>query len=87
MACPLKVVTLNVSGLRNARKRKCIFQILKRKNVDIACLQESYITENVSKEWEKEWGGNILFCEGTNHGRGQLILINKRFQYEWRIEK
>ena len=86
MACPLKVVTLNVSGLRNARKRKCIFQILKRKNVDIACLQESYITENVSKEWEKEWGGNILFCEGTNHGRGQLILINKRFQYEWRIE-
>ena len=87
MVSPVKVVTLNVSGLRNARKRKYIFQILKRKKVDIACLQESYITENDAKQWEKEWGGNILFCEGSNHGRGQLILINKRFQYEWRIER
>ena len=82
----LKIVSLNVRGLRNGLKRKKIFKMLKENKYDIICLQESYITENVAEIWKKEWGGGMVFSEGTNHGCGQIILIRKQFPYEWEAD-
>jgi len=82
----LKIVSLNVRGLRNTIKRKKLFKLFKENKHDVVCLQESYITKNVYEQWKKEWGGDMIYCEGTNHGRGQLILIRKQFPYEWEVE-
>ena len=35
----------------------------------------------------KNGGGELIFCEGTKHGRGQVVLVNKNFHFDWNIEK
>ena len=40
-------------------------------------MQESYVTEQVSEDWAKEWGGEMLFRHRTAHSAGQLILFRK----------
>ena len=82
MADFINVASLNVCGLRNAKKRKQIFKMLKEKKTDIACLQETYITNNDYVRWKKEWGGEMFFFEGTKHGRGQVTLIRNKLPFE-----
>ena len=79
----LRITSLNVRGMHNSLKRKRIFRMLKERKQDIICLQESYITRLVYEKWKKEWDGEMVYCEGTNHGRGQIILIRKRFPYDF----
>ena len=83
----LQIVTLNVRGLRNVRKRKNMFSFLRGKKYDIICLQETYIVKEDCELWKKEWGGDLVYCEGTKHGRGQIILIRKQFPFDWKVEK
>ena len=79
----LKIFSLNAIGIRNSRKRKYLFRLFREKKYDLICIQESYITNEVSDAWKREWGGDLVFCEGTNHAKGQLILIRKHFPYSW----
>ena len=69
--------SINVRGLRNRKKRYVTFRTLKKLNCDIACLQETYITDECVNKWEKEWGGNIFHSSGTQHSKGNIILIKK----------
>ena len=61
-------------------KRKRIFRNLKERKLDVICLQETYVTEEVVEQWRKEWGGELTFFEGTKHGKGQMILVKKTFR-------
>ena len=83
----LKLLSLNVSGLRNKTKRKTLFRQFRKDNFDIICIQESHVTKDVIESWRKEWGGEIIYYEGTSHSKGQLILLKKNFSYEYSIEK
>jgi exonuclease III len=38
----------------------------------------SYITKSDADTWRKEWGGELLFVEGTTHSKGNIILIGKQ---------
>ena len=49
---------------------------------DVSCLQETYVTNNVVKHWQRNWKGTFLFTPGTNHSKGQIILINKNTKIE-----
>ena len=88
MACidNMKILSLNISGLRKKANRYRVFKTLKENKFDIVCLQETYITKSDYELWKREWGGEMLFFEGTNHGRGEIILLRKSFPYEWSIE-
>lgn len=83
----VKLVSLNARGLKNKLKRNTIFNYLKSQNIDIACIQESHITEKEIGVWEKQWGGKIVFQAGTNHSKGELMLISKHFTGTVKIEK
>ena len=78
----LKVLSLNVRGINQRKKRKSIFNWVRKQNVDLALLQETYSTENCENEWRFDWGGKIKFVHGTNHSRGNLILISNSFRGE-----
>jgi exonuclease III len=80
-------LSLNVLGLRNNMKRKSLFRHFKQNKFDIVCIQESHVTQNIIETWKTEWGGEVIYCEGTSHSKGQLILIRKHFPWEWSIEK
>ena len=75
----LKIASLNTRGLNNKLKRKTIFD--KAKKYDIVCLQETYITDEKAKVWKKDWPGDFFFISGTNHSKGQIILVNKHLKY------
>ena len=76
MEC-LNIMSLNVNGLRNDKKRKTLFKKFREQKLDIVCLQETYITDDKVNQWEREWGGQLIYSVGTARSRGQLILLNK----------
>ena len=70
-----KIVSLNVRGIRRNTKRRNIFAIIKKQKFDIACLQETHITDDVYEQWKKEWGSDFIYYNGTPKSKGQMILI------------
>ena len=82
----ITIFSLNVRGLRNRTKRKKVFRMLKQNNFDIICLQETYITCDVADQWKLEWGGELIYSEGTPHSKGQIVLIKKSFPHSWTTE-
>ena len=73
----LRLFSLNVNGLRSTVKRKSVFRYIKEKQFDIACLQESYVTDDVSEKWKMEWGGDFVSNNFNSHSCGQIILLRK----------
>ena len=82
----IECISLNIRGIRNTRKRKRCFRAIKDRKTDIICLQETYVTDDVIEQWKRDWGGELLFFEGTNHGKGLVILIRKGFPFNFTIE-
>lgn len=72
------LISFNVSGLRNKKKRLIIFDWLKRKNCDVALLQEVYSNQDDILDWKNEWGGQIFSSHGTNRSKGVITLINPK---------
>ena len=77
MACDsaLWLFSVNVRGLRSKFKQKYMFTYFREREYNIICLQETYITKDVSEGWEKEWGGKLIYDDGTSHSSGQAILF------------
>ena len=70
----LKIISLNVRGLRSPTKRKALFLWLDQRRYDIVFLQETYSTPDVEDTWRTQWQGKFYFSHGSNHSRGVLIL-------------
>ena len=81
----VKFYSFNVRGLRNERKRRAIFDFLKRKQYDIIFLQETHSTKDIEIKWKKEWGGEISFSNFTSMARGTMTLfkpgLNSKFHW------
>ena len=65
-------------GLRTKGKRRSVFNLMRQRKYDVICLQKTYVTKTVSGVWMKEWGGEFVFCEGTSHCAGQMILFKNK---------
>ena len=76
MASRIKIISLNVRGLRNQVKRRSIFSYLKNQKATLYCLQETFSKEEDEKIWSAEWGGQIIFSHGSEHSRGVCMLLN-----------
>ena len=72
-----KVFSMNVRGLRCARKRRTLFHNFRKENYDIICLQETYITNKDVSLIKKEWPYGVHLSEGTNKSKGLLTLFSK----------
>ena len=77
----VKIVSLNVRGIREFSKRKAIFRFCRRQQADVILLQETHSTLEVERKWKTEWGGNIIFSHGTNNSRGTAILFHRKFKF------
>ena len=78
----LKVVSMNVRGMRNQKKRKSLFYQFKRGKYDIICVQDTHLTYNDKDTITKEWGNNFHIVEGTNKSKGLLTLYSKTIDSE-----
>ena len=79
---PCRILSLNVRGLNELKKRRSVFNWIQRQKTDIAFLQETYSSQEKEDMWQNEWGGKIIFLHGSKHSRGNAILINKKLKYE-----
>ena len=84
MSRKLKLLSLNVRGLRNQNKRRAIFSYLKSQRATIYCLQETHCLANDEKVWSSEWDGQIIYSHGTAHSRGACTLLNPNSTYHFR---
>ena len=74
------ILTYNVKGIRQAKKRINIFHYLKNYVQNgIICLQETHSTPADEMLWEAEWGGSLYFSHGESNAKGVLIGISKNF--------
>jgi len=73
----IKLLSLNVRGINGESKRQSIYQYVKSKKVDICFLQETYSSRDTENVWQEEWEGKIMFCHGTSHSRGVMMLFRK----------
>lgn len=61
----LKLVSLNVRGLRNFRNHRAIFTWGRKQKADLIFLQETHSTKADEFKWKKEWGFEIIFLMGV----------------------
>ena len=73
--------SLNVRGL-NQKKRRTLFRLIKKNDVQIALLQETYSCESVQNMWRNEWGGKAIWAHGASNSRGVAILIKPGCDFE-----
>ena len=78
----LRICSTNVRGLRDGKKRKELFNFLKKKSSDVYCLQETHSTCEDTHLYQLQWGGQVYFSHGTSQSRGVCIMVsNKIKQY------
>ena len=71
-----KLLSLNVYGLRDFRKRKINNWISKQK-ADLFSFKKTYSTPEIETKWKLQRKGNLHFPHGSNHSKGVLILVKK----------
>ena len=74
-----KIVSLNVRGLSNFKKRRVLFNWCRKMKSDIILLQETHSKLEIEKQWEHEWGEKILCSRGPSNARGVAILFRNGF--------
>ena len=76
-----KLLSLNVRGIRSAKKRKALFMWLNERKYDIIFLQETYCTVEVEDTWRTQWQGKLFSSHGTNHSCGVMVLVRSDLDF------
>lgn len=78
-SCDFKMLSLNVRGLSNFKKRRSIFAWCRKQNANIIFLQETHSTSDKEKQWKAEWGAPLELAHGSSNARGVAILLRNGF--------
>ena len=79
----LSVLSLNINGLSEDKKRNKLFEKLINKNIDITLLQETHSTKQTTNKWEKERLGKSFWNSGKIYkSSGVAILIKQNLNLE-----
>lgn len=76
----LKLLTINVRGMRNAVKRRVVFDWVGAQKVDICFVQEVHLRDGGDiRVFKREWGkGGSVWSVGGVHSSGVGILFGNR---------
>ena len=79
----MKIISFNVRGIRNQKKRRTLFHLFKRNKYDVICLQETHLVKNDLDIIKKDWGSEFHLAEGTTNSKGLLTLFgNGRLDFD-----
>ena len=83
----LKLVSLNVNGLNDVKKRRKVFGKLKKEKAEINYLQETHLSDQEHEKLKKEGFKNTYYSSfrGSNK-RGVVILISNKTPFEFLSE-
>ena len=74
-----KLISLNIRGISNYRKRRTIFTWCRRQKADIIFLHEAHSTEGIKAQWKREWDAPSFSSHGASNALGVAILIRNNF--------
>jgi len=77
MGSKVRIGSMNARGLADPVKRRDVFEWLKRKDLEIVCLQDTHLKGEQIKKYEDEWGGKCILNTYTSESRGVAILVKK----------
>ena len=77
MSESVKLLSVNVRGLNNCKKRKTIFTWCGKWNADFIFLQATHSTVENEMPWRHEWGAEIITAHGTSDARGVAVLFTR----------
>ena len=78
----IKIATINVQGMQDAKKREYIYQNILQNKYDITALQEVHCTQQQTFEWEKEWKGVSIWNNGSSMSCGVALLFRPDTKFE-----
>lgn len=81
MGDELSIVSMNVRGLGDAKKRRDVFNWLRKQDCSIICLQDTHTVDRLERIWETEWGYKAMFCSFRGDSRGTAILFCNNFEF------
>ena len=74
----LNIISFNVNGLRETKKREGVFQWLREQNCAIVLLQETHCSMHELDLWTKEWEGKAYWSNGSSSSKGVACLIQPK---------
>lgn len=80
----LKILTLNVRGLNDKKKRQNVYYWLRRTDADIIALQENHLGRACDEvKWSQEWDGQSYWTVAAGNSKGVALLFsNRRHQFD-----
>ena len=72
------ILTQNVCGLRDDKKRKEVFWY-HRSKADIVCFQETHSSPQDEAIWRNQWRGLTFLSHGTNRSKGVFVGVRQNF--------
>ena len=76
------VLSANLRGLQDARKREDVLNYYKELDPNILCLQDTHWTNKNIPDIKRIWNGEIVINGSSTNSRGVAILFSKNFEYE-----
>ena len=73
----LKICSFNCRGLGNYRKRRDVFDYLRRSEFNIYMLQDIHCEKSKCNVFRNAWGSDIYIAPYKNNARGVAILTRK----------
>ena len=78
----LNIISMNVRGIRNVKKRRALFSQFRLGKYDVVGLQETHLNKKDIDMLKREWGTNFHISEGSNHSKGILTLFGKSIKID-----
>ena len=77
----VSIFSQNCRGLKHMQKRRDLFQYIRTRKYNIACLQDVHIDRDMLSYARSEWGYDLVLSakEGTTASKGIMVLINNNF--------
>lgn len=72
-----QLISLNVNGLNDVRKRRLTFNYLRKFKKAILLLQETHCKPGNGRLWKSQWGGPLFLTEASSNTGGVATLFSK----------
>ena len=74
----LSVLSPNINGMSEDKKRHKLFKTLINKNIDISLIQETHSPRNLICKWQKEWLGKSFWNSAAIAKSWGIALLIKK---------
>ena len=77
----VRLISVNIRGLRQQFKRNDIFDYIKNLKADIICLQETHLVQKYLNILKRDWNIDYYLAGNSTNSRGVAIMLNNTFEY------